>query len=131
MALANGFKIRATINAEYKSGSKLFPYLHFVMTRTDFNLSESEIGITQDWISRLEGLRGYQAVRSEIAHFAAPGDSILDPCCGKGDAARVAIEIGMRFFGNELNSKRLDETISRLQKDKVPLQKPAPNVRPF
>jgi predicted methyltransferase len=41
------------------------------------------------------------------------GDKILDPCCGMGYTAQIAIDNGMYFYGNELNAKRLQKTINR------------------
>lgn len=51
--------------------------------------------------------------------LASKDTIILDPMCGMGYTARAAIKYGFRFRGNELNAKRLNVTIKRLQKDSV------------
>lgn len=48
-----------------------------------------------------------------------PGDTILDPCCGMGFTAQAAINLGLRFCGNEFNAARLAKTIRRLQSGEV------------
>jgi hypothetical protein len=50
-----------------------------------------------------------------IAPVARPGAVIFDPCCGKGNTARAAMKLGMRFIGNELNAERLKATINSLK----------------
>jgi hypothetical protein len=45
-----------------------------------------------------------------------PGASVLDPCCGCGMTARACVDLGLHFYGNELNRKRLDRTADILRK---------------
>ena len=65
----------------------------------------------------LEGMTGYAAVEEAIRPFAKPGGILLDPCCGMGYVARAATRLGMTFYGNELNRKRLQKTLNRLERD--------------
>jgi len=51
--------------------------------------------------------KGKDVARLVIKAHAIPAGILLDPCCGKGFFARVAIENQMRFFGNEPNVDRL------------------------
>lgn len=60
------------------------------------------------------GTMGFLTLRKAAAPLARPGEIILDPCCGMGYTARLALETGMIFRGNELNRKRLQKTIDRL-----------------
>lgn len=39
-----------------------------------------------------------------------PPSIIVDPCCGLGATFKIAKKVGMRFYGNELNPKRLART---------------------
>lgn len=58
------------------------------------------------------GLSGVEMTTRALRSVAKPGALVLDPCCGKGMTARVAMRLGMRFAGNELNPKRLAVTSS-------------------
>lgn len=58
------------------------------------------------------GLSGVEMTTRALRSVAIPGALVLDPCCGKGMTARVAMRLGMRFVGNELNPKRLEFTRS-------------------
>lgn len=69
-----------------------------------------------DYFKRIDGTTAFTCVKLVVAPFAVPGGVYLDPCCGLGYGARVAMLHQMRFRGNELNSARLASTISRLRK---------------
>jgi hypothetical protein len=66
------------------------------------------------WGARVDGMSGYAAVCAAVEPFSEDGMTICDPCCGLGYTARFAVEHNLRFFGNELNAKRLEKTIARL-----------------
>lgn len=66
-------------------------------------------------LSDVAGSIGYETVIKTMKKFQKAGGIVLDPCCGKGYSAKAALELGMKFRGNELNSKRLAETIARLK----------------
>jgi hypothetical protein len=58
----------------------------------------------------VSGLGGPPMTTKALSSVARPDAIVLDPCCGKGMTARVALQLGMRFRGNELNHKRLTVT---------------------
>jgi predicted methyltransferase len=62
-------------------------------------------------------LTGYKCVK-EIFKLLKPTDGGIgmDLCCGMGYTAQACIDNGLQFVGNELNKKRLDKTIVRLNK---------------
>lgn len=59
---------------------------------------------------------GYNSLVAAMEPFVQGAESVFDPCCGLGYTARFAVEHGMKFYGNEINRKRLDKTIERLSK---------------
>ena len=67
------------------------------------------------YFESLRGTKGLLTVMTAVRPFAAPGNVILDPCCGMGYTAEAAKRFGMHFRGNELNEKRLAKTIARLR----------------
>lgn len=105
-----GLKHHGIADLLYRSGSKLLPLdLHL--------FSKGNISIPENYFEKLRGTIGYETVRRAVLPFALENATILDPCCGMGYTASVAIESRMRFRGNELNSARLDKTIAKLQRD--------------
>ena len=100
----HGFIHNAIINEQYKSGSKLLPlHLHV--------FSKHSMDVSQEYIDSVTDSYGYDCVKKVITPFAKEGNILLDPCCGMGYSAQVSIDTGMTFYGNELNSKRLEKTI--------------------
>lgn len=99
----------ATIDLLYGNGKKKRPlHLHI--------FSKNRIRLAPGYIDNLKDSSGYDSVRRAITPFAIPGfNKILDPCCGLGYTAQVAVDTGMVFYGNELNAKRLQRTIERLK----------------
>jgi hypothetical protein len=75
--------------------------------------------LTAGWQSHVDGTRGYQTVRNAVLPVAVPGGVLLDPCCGLGYSAKVALESGMEFRGNELNRQRLQRTINLIKATKT------------
>jgi len=96
-------------NLIYQSGSKFLPLdLHV--------FSKQELILPDNYLENLKNSYGMETLRKAVTPFAIKDKIILDPCCGMGYTAQIAIETGMSFRGNELNQKRLDKTISRLEK---------------
>jgi hypothetical protein len=105
----HGLRFLGTANTFYKAGSKWLPMHVSVFAHPDSS-------ITSFPVERIEGAKGFDAVRRAIQPVAKPGAILLDPCCGLGNSARVSMEFGMVFRGNELNAARLNRTIERLRK---------------
>ena len=96
-------------NCLYRSGSKLRPlHLHL--------FGKGQLAVPQGYFQGLTDTTAMKTLRQAVMPFAEPGKIILDPCCGMGYTAQVALETGMVFRGNELNYKRLAKTIKRLQR---------------
>ena len=94
-----GLKHNATIVTQYLSGSKKLPlHLHI------FN---SPIELQPEYLESVKGTHGYATLQAAIKPFVKKGGIVLDPCCGMGYSAQIAIDNGMKFRGNELNWKRL------------------------
>ena len=97
------------VNIKYRGGSKFLPlHLHI--------LSKDGLTLPVGYTDLVQGTTGMGTLRAAVTPFAKTGFKILDPCCGKGNTARIALETGMIFRGNEINEKRLSETIKRLKK---------------
>lgn len=64
----------------------------------------------------VNGKDGLDVVMSAVFPVRRPGGILLDPCCGLGNSAAVAMETGMVFRGMELNPARLARTVELLQK---------------
>ena len=73
-------------------------------------------------IADFDGTSGLDTIRVAQA-FTRPGEVLLDPCCGMGYSARLAVNTGMRFRGNELNARRLGKTKAILEDARQPAQK--------
>lgn len=63
-----------------------------------------------------EGMDDEDTPTWAIAHSSKPGDLIVDTCTGQGNTAVSAHKLGRRFFGTELNPRRLAVTIEKLVK---------------
>jgi hypothetical protein len=106
-----GFKHNGSTVCFYKSGSKMKPCdLHFLSKKTDITL-------TNEFISNCQKKEDLKLVEYIFDYLNINKSGLcLDPMCGMGFTAQAAKNRGMRFFGNELNSKRLEKTINRLKK---------------
>jgi len=104
-----GFIHNGIINLQYRSGSKLLPLHLHVFSKTTLDLST-------EYIDSVTDTHGFDTLKKAIIPFTKEGKIILDPCCGMGYTAQIAKDTGMVFYGNELNSKRLEKTIKRLEK---------------
>jgi len=60
---------------------------------------------------------GFNVVDFMFDEFCPDAGVILDPMCGMGYTAKATIKRGLAFYGNEINSKRLNQTVEKLQAD--------------
>lgn len=81
-------------------------------------LSKKPITVSKEYIDSVYHTKGLDSLRNAIKPFVFKGAKIMDPCCGMGYTAQFAIDNGLTFFGNEINLKRLQKTIARLEGDK-------------
>jgi len=108
MAQSFGFQCLCTLTTQYKSGSKLLPmHLHV--------FAKHPVPISKEWCDSVVDTYGYTTISSAVKGFVTPGGILLDPCCGMGYSAQAAVDTGMVFRGNEMNSTRLNKTIKRLK----------------
>jgi len=98
-----------TIKLRYQGGGKLRPLDLHLFGKRKINISES-------YIKSVTDTYGYNTLVQVMKPFAGKGKTIIDPCCGMGYTAQIAIDNGMKFIGNELNEARLNKTIKRLSK---------------
>ena len=111
LASQYNLKHNGIIDIKYRGGSKFLPlHLHI--------LSKDKLTLPVGYIDLVKGTTGMGTLRAAVTPFAKEGFKILDPCCGKGYTAQIALETGMVFRGNEINEKRLAETIKRLLKNR-------------
>jgi hypothetical protein len=115
-ATMHGFECLATITTEYASGSKWYP-LHLHILAKNPTAEMREIASNQAFLKTVEGTHGYDTLRKVTQPFLTKGLTYLDPMCGMGYTAQLAIDNEGTFYGNELNAKRLQKTITRLEKD--------------
>tara|TARA_R100000426_G_scaffold21152_1_gene18173 strand:+ start:824 stop:1450 length:627 start_codon:yes stop_codon:yes gene_type:complete len=113
--LANkfGFIHNGSFESLYNAGSKMLPLDIHVLSKKPIDHY-----LTMDFFyNACIGLKGYKLV-DKIFKIYCPVDAkiILDPMCGMGYSAQATVDRGISFRGNELNKKRLDKTIKRLQK---------------
>jgi hypothetical protein len=96
----------------YRSGSRMLPHqLHFFKTQ-DYACNVN----IQSIIDKITGRTGLKCVIDAAQDFKVENGIVLDPCCGLGMTAELAMHLGMNFYGNELNKKRLDTTIKKISK---------------
>tara|TARA_R110000744_G_scaffold24244_2_gene60967 strand:- start:3422 stop:3994 length:573 start_codon:yes stop_codon:yes gene_type:complete len=98
------------VTSYYKAGAKMLPLdFHFISKKQKYDLND-------DIRNKVATLSGQKVVHA-VFDFWCPKDSkiILDPMCGMGYTAQATVDRNMSFRGNELNKKRLDKTIKRLQ----------------
>jgi len=106
MGRESGLYHISTISVKY--GSKHLPlHLHI--------FSKTQIILSHEHTSSVIGTHGLDTVRAAIAPYCTKSGIILDPACGFGNTAQVAIEFGMVFRGNEINMKRLERTAAILR----------------
>ena len=95
----------------YKGGGEIYPCWLVSATTTP--------SLPPFHVEQLLGVGGTGAktvLEWIVAHDHLSGGSIvLDPFCGMGYTARAAVHVGMTFYGNEFNEKRLGKTLEFLE----------------
>ena len=110
-AIKQGFKHCGTATSYYKSGSVLRPSDHHFLSK------EADIELTPKFIEEHSVYKSdLHSVRQIFKLLGVSKKSIcLDPMCGMGYTAQATLDIGAYFRGLELNSKRLEKTINKLE----------------
>jgi hypothetical protein len=103
------FNVRAH-DVSYRSGTKLLPNV-LISAGTS---GEFDAMLQPERISKLRGAALSNYVIGRCKDLRATG-IVMDPCCGLGLTAQAAINHGFKFYGNEVNQKRLEKTMGRLQ----------------
>jgi hypothetical protein len=112
IGIKHGLKHLGVAQITYKSGSRTLPHqLHFFVTN-DYKY----IGNITDTINKITNRTGLKCVIDAVQDFIVKDGIVLDPCCGLGMTAEMAMAVNMNFYGNELNAKRLNTTIAKLNK---------------
>ena len=111
LAIKYGLVHQMIVPLLYKGGGKFLPLDLHVMTKKGVS---SEI-FNEEWVRSVTGTYGYGTLQAVLRPLKNKGMSIIDPCCGMGYTARASIDYNMRFYGNELNSARLEKTIAKLK----------------
>jgi len=95
----------------YGSKSKPLPCdLHFISTGEPIHL-------TDEFKQKCTELWDLKLVKYIFEYLGIPNHGVcLDPMCGMGFTAQAAKDRGLAFRGNEINMKRLQKTIDRLEK---------------
>ncbi len=88
----------SVLNCRYRGGSKWYPNRLIL-----FGGKFPSLGIPED------DRYGLNLVRWALGDLPS-GASVMDPCCGLGTTAKACRVLGLQFFGNELNEKRLAKT---------------------
>lgn len=111
MAIQHGFRHNGSTVCYYRAGSVMRPCdLHFLSKTSDITLTDQ----FKEDCTKLQDLALVEYI---FNYLNIPYDGIcLDPMCGMGFTAQAAVNRGLRFFGNELNAKRLEKTKARLSK---------------
>ena len=108
MGKAVGFKHLGIADLQYRSGSKLLPLdLHI--------FAKQNVPLPPNYLQSLKNTHGYKTLQVAVPPLVKQGQIILDPCCGMGYTAQIAIDNGCQFRGNELNRSRLNKTIKRFK----------------
>ena len=103
-----GFQHLGIANLKYRSGSKLLPLdLHI--------FAKQRVALPDGYLESLRDTHGYKTLQIAVPPLVKQGQVILDPCCGMGYTAQIAIDNGLQFRGNELNRSRLNKTIKRFK----------------
>lgn len=112
LSQAHGFIHGGSCTSQYSGGKgKLLPLDIHVISKS------GDAKIQSKFAAGCYNSRGIDVVKFIFSEML-PTDSkiVLDPMCGMGYTAQAALENGLVFYGNELNQKRLDKTIARLEK---------------
>lgn len=106
-----GFTVRRYYTPQYRAGKGMLPLDLFVFTRTS---NTKEYSWPDE--SVVNNTYGYATLQKVFSTMTTePNMILLDPCCGMGYSAKLAISRGMKFIGNELNYKRIQKTKDRFK----------------
>lgn len=108
-ARAHGFALRKLYTPQYRAGKGMLPLDLFVFTRSAN--ANSYVWPEESVVNKTHGYATLDKVFSTMKTDSSM--LLLDPCCGMGYSAKLALSRGMTFVGNELNYKRLEKTRSR------------------
>lgn len=106
--VSRGLYYAGGVETLYRTGKGLLPLDIHLFTKSGIN-------VPQAYFDSIYHLADYKAVIAAVTPFAVPGGILLDPMCGLGNSARIAVELGMRFRGNELNGIRLKKAKNKLK----------------
>lgn len=81
-----------------------------------FTLAYEPLVLHTSYEESINGTTGFETLLAAAAPFPMTGKSILDPCCGMGYTAKLAVLNQAIFYGNELNKNRLEKTKKILEK---------------
>ena len=110
-AVRMGLKHHATMEQMYRAGGEMRPLDLHVFSKTG-------VVLPNHYVTKVMEAKGTQNIMQALVEpFVVPGGILLDPCCGLGNSARIAVKNNMDFRGNELNPKRLMTTIEWLEKN--------------
>lgn len=104
-----GFINNGIVPLKYKSGSRWLPLDIHLFTKLPHRFDA-------EYRRALKLTADMNTLRAAVGPVARPGHIILDPCCGMGYTAQIALETGMIFRGNEINARRLEKTKNRLRR---------------
>jgi len=110
LALEYGFKSGGVAPSIYGSKSKNYPLDIHIFSKS------GDAVVKAPYAVRVEEAMGISVVHAAFDSYAPETGIVLDPMCGIGFTAQAAIDRGLVFRGNELNEKRLEKTIARLEK---------------
>lgn len=106
-----GFRHGGDCVSFYKAGSKLLPVDVHVFSKS------GTAKVTQEFARGCKEYRGQRLVEFAFDQMLpANAKMVLDPMCGMGYTAQATVNRRLAFRGNELNAKRLQKTIARLEK---------------
>jgi DNA modification methylase len=109
LALSMGMKHVQSYTPLYKTGNTFLPLSLMVFTRGNFIFHAPPL----DLVNRSYGYATLKQVTSLMS--ITKNHIVLDPCCGLGYSAKLALDNNAIFYGCELNLKRLSRTIKRLK----------------
>ncbi len=101
-----GFTLNSISVPRY--GNRNLPLNLFVFSRNTMTLPT-------EYTEAINGTKGMNTLYAATSCFRMDGARVLDPFCGLGNTARLCVQRGAIFYGNEINLKRLNKTIHILE----------------
>lgn len=102
------FKLIDIKTCLYKGGGKYLPFKLHIFSKTGKSNSI--------FSSILKTDKDYDVVKKAVYPIAKQNEILLDPFSGLGNSFRVAIETGMIYRGNEINEKRVLQSLKIYEK---------------